>query len=195
MYVQGAMAAASMLSANSKQKAAMKAAVEDAKLQRAKLERARTRQAGDFATNTQRAREAAQRREIQIESQRVAADSKIEETFAGSGISGTSVDELDNEINAQVDKNKQESRKALDQNLADQQRADRNFGEDTAVQATNIGAAPEGGGVMEQLQAGASGFATGAALVGGVKSATASKGKAGLDLNSGASISSFLGFE
>ena len=191
MYVQAAMAAASMISAHSKRKKMVAAAVEDAKLQRAKLEQARVRQAGDFAINKQRARESAQRREIQIEHSRLNAESKIDETFSGSGISGTSVDELDNEINSAVAQNKQENKKALDQNLADQYRANRQQTSDVSAKARDIGVIPEGGGLIEGLQAGVAGYEQGSQLVSGVSKATDGK----LNVNAASSISSYLGFK
>ncbi len=177
MYVQAAMAAASMLSSHNQQKKQMAAAANDAKLQRAKLEQARLRQAGDYAINTQRLREAAQKRDIQIESQRIKAESKIDEAFAGSGISGTSVDELDNEINAEVSKNKYEGTKALDQQLSDTARSDQHKAQDINAQAMNIGASAKSGGFLEQAMTGAQGFSAGAQLnsVGGDINASINK--------------------
>jgi len=118
-YLMAAMAVGSMIQANEARNAQMKAKAADAKLQRAKLERARVRASGDYQTNTQRAREATQKREITIEENRLNAESKVDQTFAGSGISGQSVSEIDNEIEAAVSKNKFENKKALDTQLSD----------------------------------------------------------------------------
>jgi len=90
-----AMAVGSLLSSNSARNAQMKAQAADAKLQRARAQTSRIRGKDSFSTNTSRARKAAQKREVNIEKNRVQAESKFDETFAGSGISGTSVNELD----------------------------------------------------------------------------------------------------
>lgn len=108
-----ASAVASLASSNSKRNAEMAAKAKDVELQRARLEKARVRSTDNLTETARRAREAAQQREIAIESSRIQAESKIEETFAGSGISGTSVDEFDNELNASIAKNKQENLDAL----------------------------------------------------------------------------------
>lgn len=166
-FLMAGMAVASMVQANSQKNKAMKAAAADIELQRAKMERARLRAAGDLATNTQRAREASQKREIEIERNRVKAESKVDETFAGSGISGTSVDELDNELNAEVSQNKVDNKKALDQNLSDQFRGARQGAEDDFAQSSQIGAgAPKGSSFIDQAIAGAQGAAQGAEFQG-----------------------------
>ena len=169
MWIQGGMAVMSMMNAQRQRTAQIKAAVADAKLQRAQLERARLRQAGDFATNTQRMREATQRQEIEIEKNRIQAESRLETTFAGSGISGTSVDELDNEINAEVERDKYANKKALDQNLADQYRSYSQGTQDINANAQNIAAPIGGGGMFERLSAGLSGAAAGQQLVSGLR--------------------------
>lgn len=119
MYFAAAMAVGSMISANEQRNAQMKAKAADAKLQRAKLERARLRGTEDFVANSQRAREAAQKREIQIEENRIKAESRIDETFAGSGIGGQSISEIDKELESAVMKNKMENKRALDRQLGD----------------------------------------------------------------------------
>ncbi len=132
------MAVGSLLSANSARNAQMKAQVADSKLQRAKLESARIRSRDTFSTNTSRMREATQKREIQIEENRVQAESKLDEVFAGSGISGTSVNELDAELDAAVTKNKYENISALDRQLSD---AEKSYGdqlEDINLQSKSI---------------------------------------------------------
>ena len=157
-YVMAAMAVASMLSANSQRNAQMKAKAADAKLQRAKLERARMRATDDFVANTQRAREASQKREVQIESNRIDAESNVDVTFAGSGISGQSINEIDAELNASVVQNKLENKRALGQQLGDMYR---NYGqtmEDTAIQGENIDTTGVKGSTLADL-AGAAGAA------------------------------------
>jgi|TARA_Y100000034_G_scaffold130720_2_gene189857 hypothetical protein len=146
-----AMAAASMISSHSQRQKQLKAAVQNAKLQRAKLNRARARQAGDFATNAQRAREATQAREIQMEENALKGESSLQEAFAGSGISGTSVSELENELDTQVAKNKVQNKKALDQQLGDMYRQNLQKTEDINAQSTNIGAIPEGDSPLDQI--------------------------------------------
>ena len=137
-YFMAAMAIGSLLSSNSARNAKMKAQAADAKLQLARSKRAKTRATDAFSTNTQRAREATQRREIQIESNRIDAESKIDETFAGSGISGTSVSELDRELSAEVGKNKIANKRALDEQLADSQKSYGEQLEDINSQTQNI---------------------------------------------------------
>ena len=137
-YVMAAMAVASLASASSQRNASMKAQAADVRLQRAKMESARTRGKESLVENSSRMREAAQKREIAIESSRVQAESKIDETFAGSGISGASVGELDAEIDAAVTKNKYENMNALDTQLAD---ANKSYGDqlsDINLNANNI---------------------------------------------------------
>ena len=167
-----AMAAASMLSAHSKKKKEMQAAVNNAKLQRAKLKQARVDQAGDFATNTQRMRQASQKRDIAIEENALRAEAGLESAFAGGGISGTSVDELDSELSASVSKNKFENKQALDTQLSDAQKQNTRANENINSQAADIGAgAPTGGGFGEALAAGASGFQQGGDLASGINKA------------------------
>ncbi len=134
----GAMAAASLLASHSQRKAQMAAKVADAKLQRARLERARVGATDSYQTNSQRARQATQAREVAIEESRLQAESKLDSTFAGSGISGTSVNELDNELDAQVAKNKIENRQALDAQLSDMTKNYRDTMNDTANAAASI---------------------------------------------------------
>jgi hypothetical protein len=136
--VMAAMAVGSLLSANSQRNAKMESQAADAKLQRAKMESARTRGKDTFSTNTRRMREAAQKREIQIESNRLDAESKVDETFAGSGISGTSVNELDDELDAASTRNKYENINALDQQLSDANKSFGDQGEDINLNAENI---------------------------------------------------------
>ena len=136
--LSGIMAVGSLLSSHSKRKAQMKAQAADANLQRAKLEMARTRQADDFTTNTQRMREAAQRRELEIEAGKLDAESGFDVAFAGSGISGSSVDEMDAEINAAVVKNKYENLEALDAQLSDMNRQYQQGTENLNMQAEGI---------------------------------------------------------
>ena len=136
--VMAAMAVGSLLSSHSQRKAQMRAKIADAKLQRARLEKARMRSTEDYVANSQRAREAAQSREIQIESNRLDAESKISETFAGSGISGQSISEIDNELNATAERNKIENKRALDQQLGDLSRNYTQTMTDTADQAASI---------------------------------------------------------
>ena len=137
-FIMAAAALGSLLSSNSARNAKMKAQAADAKLQSARNERARTRSTDTFSKNTQRVKEASQRRDIEIESNRIDAESKIEETFAGSGISGTSVSELDRELSADVAKNKVANARALDQQLADTQKSYGEQIEDINIQAKNI---------------------------------------------------------
>lgn len=136
--IMAGMAAASLLSSHSKRKAQMKAKAADAKLQRARLEKARMRSTEDYVSNSQRAREAAQGREIQIEDNRIQAESKVAETFAGSGISGQSVSEIDNELNATVEENKIQNKRALDKTLRDTARNYSYGMNDTADQSASI---------------------------------------------------------
>lgn len=133
-----AMAAASLLSAHSQRKAEMKAKVADAKLQRARLEKARTRSTEDYVANSQRAREATQNREVQIEENRLDAEANRTSAFAGSGISGTSISEIDAEIETEATRNKMENRKALDQQLSDISKNYTNTMKDTADQSAAI---------------------------------------------------------
>lgn len=157
-YIMGGMAVASLISANSKRKAQMKAMIADAKLQRARLERARVSAAETYQTNSQRAREGAQEREINIEQSRLQAESKLASAFAGSGISGTSVNEIDDQIDTEVAQNKFQNKKQLDQNLSDQVRQFSNQMNDTALQAAAINTTPIKGNFFADL-AGAAGAA------------------------------------
>lgn len=165
MYVAMAMAATSMLSAHSQKKKALQAAVDDAKIQRAKLQRARANAATDLATNAQRAREATQKREIAMEESAITGEAAIDSAFAGSGISGTSRSEIDSQLDAAVAKNKNENKSALDTQLGDMYKNYMRQNEDINDNASNIGAgAPTGGGLMEGIQAGVSGFSQGASI-------------------------------
>lgn len=132
------MAIGSLLSSNSQRNAKMKAQAADAKLQRARLEVARTRTTDAFSTNTSRAIQSSQKRDVAIERSRINAESKIDETFAGSGISGTSVDELDNEIGAAVSNNKYENQSALDRQLSDDTKSFSDSMSDTNAQSKSI---------------------------------------------------------
>lgn len=137
-----AMAVGSLISSHQQRKAQMQAKVADAKLQRARLERARLRSTEDYVANSQRAREGAQAREIKIEENRLDAESRIDETFAGSGISGTSVSQLENELDAVVEKNKFQNRKSLDQELSGLGRNYRIGTEDINYQSESIDTTP-----------------------------------------------------
>ena len=137
-YVMAAMAVASLISANEGRNAQMKAKAADARLQRAKLKRARMRGTESFVENQQRAKEAALKREIQIEENRLNAESKVDTTFAGSGISGQSVNEIDAELNASVSKNKLENKRALDTTLADTAKTYSDSISDSALQTEQI---------------------------------------------------------
>lgn len=136
--IMAAMAAASLLSSHSQRKSQMKAKAADARLQRARLEKARMRSTEDYVSNSQRAREAAQGREVQIEENRLQAESKVDETFAGSGISGQSVSDIDKELNASVEENKIQNKRALDRDLSDMARNYSQGMNDTADQAAAI---------------------------------------------------------
>lgn len=164
MYFAAAMAIGSMISAHEQRKAQMKAKAADAKLQRAKLERARMRSTEDFVANSQRAREASQKREIQIEENRVQAESKIDTTFAGSGISGQSVSELDKELETAVQKNKFENRKALDTQLSDLSKDYSDTMTDTAYEAQGIDTARVKGTFLGDALIGAQGFSSGLSI-------------------------------
>lgn len=137
-YVMAAMAVASLISANEGRNAQMKAKAADARLQRAKLKRARMRGTESFVENQQRAKEAALKREIQIEENRLNAESKVDTTFAGSGISGQSVNEIDAELNASVSKNKLENKRALDTTLSDAAKTYSDSISDSALQSEQI---------------------------------------------------------
>lgn len=184
MYFAAAMAVGSMLASNSQRNAQMKAKVADAKLQRAKLERARLRTTEDYVANSQRAREAAQQREIQIESNRLDAESKVDTTFAGSGISGQSISEIDAELNASVVKNKIENKVGLEQQLGDISRNYSSNIEDTAEAASSIDTSRIKGNVLGELAVGASAFSS-ASQFGSSLSGSSPMG---------AKVSSFLGF-
>lgn len=136
--IMATMAVGSLMSANSQRNASMKAQAADAELQRAKMRVARTRGAETLATNASRMKQSAQKREIAIETQRVQAESKVDETFAGSGISGTSVNELDAELDAAVTKNKYENLSALDTQLSDADKSYRDSLDDINAGASNI---------------------------------------------------------
>lgn len=164
MYFAAAMAVGSLISAHEQRNAQMKAKAADAKLQRAKLERARLRGTEDFVANSQRAREAAQKREIQIEENRITAESKIDTTFAGSGISGQSISELDKELEAAVQKNKFESRKALDTQLGDMTRNYSQSMEDSAFEAQGIDTTRVKGTFLGDTMTGAQGFSSGLSI-------------------------------
>lgn len=122
MYFAAAMAIGSMISAHEQRKAQMKAKAADAKLQRARLEQSRLRATEDYETNTQRAREAALQREAAIESRRLDAEAGIDKQFAGSGIGGQSVNEIDTEVAAAVAKDKFNNKKSLEVQLSDMAR-------------------------------------------------------------------------
>jgi len=164
MFFAAAMAVGSLLSANSQRNAQMKAKTADAKLQRAKLERARLRSTEDYVANTQRAREAAQRREIQIEENKIDAESKMAESFAGSGIGGQSIDQLADELSASVSKNKFENREALDQQLGDMARNYSQTMNDSAEQAKSIDTTAVKGSFLEDAMGAAQAASTGANL-------------------------------
>ena len=134
----GIMAAASLIQSNEQRKAQMKAKAADARLQRAKLERARMRATEDYVANTQRTREAAQQREFQIEENRLDSEAAVDATFADSGISGQSIAEIDNELNAAMLKNKFENRKQLDRQLSDMAKDYSDTMSDTSEQAAAI---------------------------------------------------------
>lgn len=138
MALMAAMVVGSLLSSNAQRNAQMKAQAADAKLQRAKLEKARLRQADDYTVNSQRLREATQRREVEIESNRLDAESGFDEAFAGSGITGSTVDQMDAEINAAVVKNKKENLDSLDQQLGDMARNYQQGVDDINVQSKAI---------------------------------------------------------
>lgn len=161
--VMATMAVASLMSSNSQRNASMKAQVADSKLQRAKMGLARTRGKEALSTNSQRLKEAAQRREVTIESNRVQAESKIDEVFAGSGISGTSVSELDSELNAAVTKNKYANTQALDTQLSDASKAYGDQLEDINLGAANINTTAPKNDVLGNLigAAGAAGSVAG----------------------------------
>lgn len=111
-------AVTAIASAESGRKRDMETYIGDMKLQRARAERARNRSAANYSEASSAAKEAGQKREIAIESSRLDAESKIDETMAGSGISGTSVNEIDSELNAAVEKNKYQSEQATDKQLS-----------------------------------------------------------------------------
>ncbi len=184
MWFAAAMAVGSMISANSARNDQMRAKAADAKLQRAKLERARTRATDDFVANKQRAREAAQKREVQMESNRINAESKVDTTFAGSGISGQSLDELDAELNASVVKNKIENKKALEQELGSLQRGFSHTMDDSAAQAQAIDTTAVEGSFLGDAATGMSAYA-GASNFGSSLASSGAKG---------ARVSRFLGF-
>lgn len=138
MYLMAGMAVASLISSHQQQKAQTAAMVADAKLQRARLQTARLRATEDYQTNSQRLKQAAQKREMQVEENRVKAGSQFKATFAGSGISGTSMNELDDEINTQAARNKIENRNALDQQLGDLTKNYVNTMNDSADAAASI---------------------------------------------------------
>lgn len=173
------MAAASLVSAHEQRKAQMKAKVGDAKLQRARLEKARTRASGDYATNSQRAREAAQSREIQIEENRLQAESAIDSTFAGSGIGGTSVNQLDDELEASAAKNKMQNKKALDTQLSDINKNYSNTMNDSSDQAASIDTTAVKGSFLNDAMGAASAAASVQSLDAGLVSALGSFGGAG----------------
>ena len=163
-----AMAVGSLLSANSARNSQMKAQAADVKLQRARLQSARTRGKDTLSTNTSRMRKATQKREIAIESNRVQAESKFDETFAGSGISGASVNELDREINSSVEKNKYENIQALDDQLSD---ANKSYGdqlEDINSQSKGINTTAPRQDVLGDLTNAASTAASFGSAVGGL---------------------------
>lgn len=137
-FFMAAMAIGSLLSSNSARNAKMKAQAADAKLQRARLETARTRST-DTLTSTERfAKKATQQREVQIEENRLDAESKVDEVFAGSGISGTSVNEIDAEIDADVSRSKQANLDVLDQQLSNANKTYSEQIEDTNNESKNI---------------------------------------------------------
>lgn len=183
MYVMAAMAVGSLLSSHSQRKAQMKAKAADARLQRARLEKARLRSTEDYVANSQRAREAAQNREIQIESNRLDAEAQVDATFAGSGISGTSVNEIDNELNATVERNKIENRNALEDQLGDLSRNYSQGMNDTADQSAAIDTtAVKGsfiGDVAQATQAAASVSGLGASLMTGFSSGSSPRSTGG----------------
>lgn len=161
MWFAAAMAVGSLLSSNSQRNAQMKAKAADARLQRAKLERARLRSTEDYVENSQRAREAAQAREVQIEENRIDAESKVDETFAGSGISGQSVSEIDNELNAAIIKNKFENKRQLDTQLSDMARDYSQTMNDSAEQAKSIDTTEVKGSFLEDAMGAAQAFSQG----------------------------------
>lgn len=200
MWVMAGMAVASMYSSHSQRKAQMKAKAADARLQRARLERARVRSTEDYVANSQRAREATQKREVQIESNRLDAESKIDETFAGSGISGTSVSELDNELNATVQRNKLDNKKALDDQLSDLSRNFTQGMEESAFATEQIDTTKVKGNLFNDLSKAASAAQSGASLSsdlkgafqGSARSATVGSTKSRIS-NSGGTLSPSLG--
>ena len=176
MWFAAAMAVGSLLSSNSQRNAQMKAKAADAKLQRAKLERARLRSTEDYVENSQRAREAAQQREVQIEENRLDSEAKMAETFAGSGISGQSISELDDELNASVMKNKLENKRALDTELADMARDYSQGMNDSAEQAKSIDTTAVKGSFLEDTMNAAQAAQSVSGISGGIDSALSSVG-------------------
>lgn len=161
MWIAAGMAVASALAANSQRNAQMRAKAADAKLQRARLERARKRKTDDYVANSQKAREAAQDREVQIESNRIDAESRIDTTFAASGISGQSLNDLDAELNASVVKNKIESKRALDDQLGALSRDYSQSMEDSAFESQGIDTTAVKGNFLSEVAGTASSFSQG----------------------------------
>lgn len=161
MWLAAGMAVASAMQSHSQRKAAMRAKVADAKLQRARLERARQRKTDDYVANSQKAREAAQDREVQIESNRIDAESRVDTTFAGSGISGQSLNDLDAELNASVVKNKIESKRALDDQLGALSRDYSQSMEDSAFESQGIDTTAVKGNFLSEVAGAAQGFSSG----------------------------------
>lgn len=118
MAAAAAMAVMQSLSSKSAADKKMRMMVADAELQRRKLETARLSATEDYVANTQTVKQAAQKREIAIESNRLSAESNVATTFADSGIGGRSRSEIDDELDTTVSLNKYESRKKLDQELS-----------------------------------------------------------------------------
>lgn len=161
-FIAIAMAVAAVAGSMSKKKKAQEAAYKDGELKSKILNSARVRNVDDTEENKRRVIRATQARDIQIERDRIRGESKIDETFAGSGISGGSVDELDAELSAAVAQNKYENKRALDSEIGQLERK-RNISEaDITAQGTDIGTGPADNTLIENATTAYSGYQTGA---------------------------------
>ena len=158
MLIMLAMAAASMIASKQQNDAQMKAKVADAKLQRQQLKLARIRASDDYQTNMSRAKQAAQGRELSIAENRVDAEARVDATFAGSGISGQSIDEIDSQIESKAANNRVQNRNSLDNQLSDATRHYSQVMNDSAANTQNIDTTYQGVNTASSI-AGATGAA------------------------------------
>jgi len=159
------MVLASMFSAFSNQEASQAMKVADAKLQREQLRLARIRASDDYQTNMSRAKQAAGARTMQIQENRLDARAQADATFADSGLSGGTIDEIDNQIESRAASNRVKNVNSLDAQLADQTKNFSHTMNDNASQTDNINTTYEGLSFLDTAMVGVQAGLSGAMLL------------------------------